>query len=229
MFGLVALVRTLTLISTAVVCLAVAASGAARSGAATTRAATPPKWVTTATKRLATLSVKASGSMTAYSRAKFGPAWKDVDGNHCDTRNDVLRRDLRDEVLKQGSACQVNRGRLNDRYTGKVILFKRGKKTSSAVQIDHVVALGNAWRTGAAKWQDSRRLRYANDPVVLLAVDGPTNGAKSDKDASQWLPPRVAYQCRYVAKQIAIKKKYRLWVTAIERTRMSTLLVNCPG
>jgi hypothetical protein len=96
---------------------------------------------------------------------------------------------------------------LADPYTGKVIHFVRGVKTSTAVQIDHVVALGNAWRTGAAKWTDAKRLRYANDPVVLLAVDGPQNESKGDDDASEWLPPRKAYDCRYVAKQITIKTK----------------------
>jgi hypothetical protein len=221
--------RALTVIFSAGVCLAVTTSGAARSGGPDAQAAVPPIWVTTATTQLAALSTKASASMTGYTRARFGAPWKDVDVNGCDTRNDILRRDLKDEIFKQGSTCIVQRGRLKDPYTGKVILFKRGKRTSSAVQIDHVVALGNAWRSGAAGWAGNRRLRYANDPVVLLAVDGPTNGAKSDKDASKWLPTRLAYHCRYVAKQIKIKAKYALWVTAAERAQMATLLANCPG
>jgi hypothetical protein len=187
----------------------------------------PPKWLATARKQLAKLLVKAPGSMRGYSRAKFGPAWKDVDGNGCDTRNDILKRDLINDVFRQGSACIVVSGRLNDPYAGKVIRFKRGTKTSSAVQIDHLVALAAAWRTGAKSWTDVRRLRYANDPVVLLAVDGPTKRAKGDKDASKWLPPREAYRCRYVAKQIKIKTRYRLWVTATERDGMGTVLADC--
>ena len=100
-------------------------------------------------------------------------------------------------------------------------------KTSTAVQIDHVVALGDAWRTGAAKWTAAKRLRYANDPVVLLAVDGPQNEAKGDDDASEWLPPRKAYDCTYVAKQITIKTRYALWVTATERSAMAATLKTC--
>lgn len=221
--------RALTLVAFAAIFLAATTSGAAGTAGPDARAAIPPKWVTTATTRLAALSTKASGPMTGFTRTSFGTPWKDVDANGCDTRNDILRRDLRREVFKQGSTCKIDRGRLKDPYTGKLILFKFGKKTSSAVQIDHVVALGNAWRTGAAGWAADRRLRYANDPVVLLAVDGPANSAKGDSDASEWLPSRLAYRCRYVAKQITIKAKYALWVTAAERARMVTLLANCPG
>ena len=165
--------------------------------------------------------------MTGYSRDKFGEPWADVDHNGCDTRNDILKRDLKKIVFKAGSSCLVQTGVLADPYTGKIINFVRGVKTSTAVQIDHVVALGDAWRTGAAKWTDAKRLRYANDPVVLLAVDGPPNEAKGDDDASQWLPPRKAYDCRYVAKQITIKTKYVLWVTAAERSAMATTLKTC--
>ena len=164
--------------------------------------------------------------MTGYDRDKFGPPWEDVDGNGCDTRNDILKRDLK-RCLQGRLELPVQTGTLNDPYTGKIINFVRGVKTSTAVQIDHVVALGDAWRTGAAKWTAAKRLRYANDPVVLLAVDGPQNESKGDDDASQWLPPRKAYDCRYVAKQITIKTKYVLWVTAAERSAMATTLKTC--
>ena len=150
-----------------------------------------------------------------------------MDQNGCDTRNDVLARDLKLVVLKAGSDCVVARGTLHDRYTATTIRFVRGVRTSSKVQIDHLVALAAAWRTGAAKWTPTRRLTYANDRVVLLAVDGPSNGSKSDSDAANWLPPRVSYQCRYVAKQIAIKTKYALWLTQPERTEMRHLLDGC--
>jgi hypothetical protein len=108
-----------------------------------------------------------------------------------------------------------------------VIHFVRGVKTSTAVQIDHVVALGDAWRPGAAKWTAAKRLRYANDPVVLLAVDGPSNESKGDDDASEWLPPRKEYDCKYVAKQITIKTKYALWVTPAERDALGATLKTC--
>ena len=195
--------------------------------AATAQAAAPPAWVTTAKAQLAKLTVKPAAPMTGYDRDKFGDPWEDVDHNGCDTRNDILKRDLIKEVFKAGSSCLIATGTLNDPYTGKVIHFVRGVKTSTAVQIDHVVALGDAWRTGAAKWTDAKRLRYANDPVVLLAVDGPQNESKGDDDASEWLPPRKAYDCRYVAKQITIKTKYVLWVTAAERAAMAGTLKTC--
>jgi len=165
--------------------------------------------------------------MAGYSRSKFGPAWADVDRNGCDTRNDILRRDLVSRVLSAGSRCIVQRGILHDPYTGRTIRFVRGVRTSSAVQIDHVVALAAAWRTGAKGWSARKRLLYANDPVVLLAVDGPTNAKKGDRDASQWLPPRQAFDCRYVAKQIAIKQKWGLWVTRPEDQAMARVLSRC--
>jgi Protein of unknown function (DUF1524) len=126
----------------------------------------------------------------------------------------MLARDLRPRSFKGESECKVAEGKLNDPYTGKTISFVQGKKTSSAVQIDHVVALAAAWRTGAKQWTGDLRLFYANDPLVLLAVDGPTNNAKGDEDAANWLPPNSSYRCKYVAKQISIKTKYELWVHA---------------
>src|SRR5262249_55555501 len=134
-----------------------------------------PAWVNTAMTQLAALKVKKAASMSGYSRDRFGPAWADVDDNGCDTRDDILRRDLKDETFKNAKHCIVLTGTLHDPYTGHTIHFVRGVKTSSAIQIDHVVALADAWRTGAAKWTAARRLAYANDPTVLLAVDGPQN------------------------------------------------------
>src|SRR3982751_5596572 len=168
---------------------------------------------------LATLPVKGRAPKTGYSRAAFGPAWTDdtgADGGHngCDTRNDVLRRDLADVVVKPGTrGCVVALGTLTDPYTGRTIGFVRGQRTSAAVQIDHVVTLSDAWQTGAQLLAASERTRLANDPVELLAVDGPTNEAKGDGDAATWLPPNKAFRCAYVARQIAVKRDYHLWVT----------------
>ena len=216
--------RLRALVLVGVVALAIAAA-TTPSGAAPTSGSSVPRWVRTAVNRLAKLPIAPAGTMTGYSRAKFGRAWQDVDHNGCDTRDDILHRDLKPFTLKPGSDCVVVSGDLNDPYTGKIIHFARGVATSSAVQIDHVVALAAAWRTGAAKWRAHRRLVYANDPDVLLAVDGPSNNAKSDSDASEWVAPK--YSCRYVAQQLAIKKKYTLWLTQAEHDRMAELLTSC--
>jgi len=186
-----------------------------------------PAWVRTARARLSKLTVELAGSMTGYSREKFGTPWKDVDQNGCDTRNDILARDLKQIIFKSGSDCVVKKGTLRDPYTATTIHFVRGTRTSSKVQIDHLVALAAAWRTGARQWTPNRRLVYANDRVVLLAVDGPTNGSKSDQDAGEWLPPNVPFRCRYVAKQIEVKTKYTLWVTQPEKKEMRRVLDGC--
>jgi len=185
-----------------------------------------PGWITTAKQRLQNLETKSAGSMDGYQprTVSFGPAWYDVDINSCDTRNDILRRDLTQVAFKQGSECKVASGTLKDPYTAKTIAFQ--STAPLTVQIDHVVALAAAWRTGAKAWPPQRRLFYANDPLVLLAVDGPTNNAKGDDDASEFLP-MTSFQCRYVARQIAIKTKYELWVTQPERTAMSDVLTGC--
>lgn len=164
----------------------------------------------------------------AYDRTRdFGPAWKDVDNNGCDTRNDILKRDLTDVKFQGNSSCIVVSGVLDDPYTGKTIHFTRGQSTSAAVQIDHLVPLKNAWLTGAQSWTDARRLAFANDPVNLLAADGPANMKKSDSDASKWLPDNEAYRCTYVSKQIDVKAKYGLWVTTAEKQAMKATLQEC--
>lgn len=137
-------------------------------------------------------------------------------------------RDLKKITRKSYDWCLVATGTLNDPYTGKVIRFVRGVKTSNDVQIDHVVALSNAWSTGAQLITATSRYQFANDPLNLLAVDGPTNASKSDKDAASFLP-RAAYQCKYVARQLSVKRKYRLWVTLPEKSAMVKVLSTCPS
>ena len=175
------------------------------------------------------LVVKGRGPMTGYSRAQFGGRWPDVDHNGCDTRNDILGRDLTPRRYRSGSDCVVASGRLLDPYTGSVVDFVRGAATSSKVQIDHVVALGDAWQKGAARWTADRRRQFANDPLNLLAVGGSVNQAKGDGDTATWLPPRTAYRCAYVARQVAVKTKYGLSVTAAEREAMQRVLSRCPS
>lgn len=182
-----------------------------------------------ATSVLETLPVKGRAPKTGYSRDQFGAAWADVDHNGCDTRNDILNRDLTNKTYKAGTHnCVVTSGRLVDPYTAAVIDFVRGQSTSAAVQIDHVVALSDAWQKGAQQLIADRRKQLANDPYNLLAVDGPSNQRKSDGDAATWLPANKSFRCSYVARQIGVKAKYSLWVTQAEHDAMSRVLSSCP-
>jgi len=179
---------------------------------------------------VATLTIKGRAPKTGYDRALFGQAWADVERNGCDTRNDVLRRDLTAYVLKTGThGCRVLTGTLRDPYTATTIAFVRGQSSSAKVQIDHVVALSDAWQKGAQQWSTPRRTAYANDSLNLLAVDGPTNARKGDGDAATWLPPNKSYRCPYAARQVAVKAKYGLWVTRAERDALARILATCPS
>jgi len=176
---------------------------------------------------LADLPVRDRAPSDGYSREQFGEAWSDVDHNGCDTRNDVLRRDLGNVTYNSGGdACTVETGILHDPYTGRTIRFRRGPD-SAAVQIDHVVALADAWATGAQDWPAATRLALANDPANLLAVDGPANQDKSAGDASEWLPPNAGYRCAYVVRQLRVKAAYGLWVTRAEHDAMARTLRTC--
>jgi hypothetical protein len=187
-----------------------------------------PEEAAAALARLETIPVKGRAPKTGYSRDEFGPAWADVDRNGCDTRNDILARDLEDETFKPGTRnCVVATGTLADQYTGTTISFVRGQDTSTAVQIDHIVALSDAWQKGARQLSDEDRRQLANDPLNLMAADGPTNSAKGDKDAATWLPPNKAFRCEYVARQTSVKAKYRLWVTPAERDAIAGILAGC--
>lgn len=172
----------------------------------------------------AALRVHAPASHSGYSRSQFGDGWTDTDRNSCDTRDDILRRDLR--ALSMSGACRVMNGTLNDPYTGEQVFFVRGG--ASEVDIDHVVALSNAWSSGAARWPFGKRVALANDRLNLLAVASSVNRSKGDADAAQWLPPARGYWCAYVARQVAVKRKYGLWVTSAERRRMLQVLSACP-
>jgi hypothetical protein len=184
---------------------------------------------------LAALAVKGRAAKTGYDRAMFGQAWSDdvsVEGGHngCDTRNDVLRRDLRGVGLKPGSSgCAVLTGALRDPYTGASIVFRRGQATSSMVQIDHIVALGNAGEAGAQQLSAERRRNLANDPLNLWAMSGAANQQKGAGDAAAWLPANTSIRCVYVARQVAVKLTYGLWVTGPERDAMKRVLDGCPG
>jgi Protein of unknown function (DUF1524)/Protein of unknown function (DUF3761) len=179
----------------------------------------------TALVAVARLTVKGRAPKTGYTRDQFGQAWFDTDKNGCDTRNDILRRDLKSRQMQ--NACKVLAGTLApDPYTGTSIRFVYGG--ASEVDIDHVVALSDAWQKGAATWPAGKRLALANDPLNLLAVDSSTNRSKGDGDTATWLPPYKAFRCTYVARQVAVKGKYGLWVTSAERDAMTRVLATCP-
>jgi Protein of unknown function (DUF1524) len=189
--------------------------------------ASEPSWQNAITA-IAMLTVKGRAPKTGYDRSVFGQAWSDVDGNGCDTRDDILLRDLDTPVLQPGSICVVSSGTLDDPYTNRIISFRRGV-TSGQVHIDHVVALSDAWQKGAQQWTATQSLAFANDPLNLLAVDAQANLAKGDSDAASWLPPAHDYRCPYVARQVEVKTRYDLAVTEAEKQAMLTVLSSCTG
>lgn len=134
------------------------------------------------------LAVDDNQSSSGYDRDSFGFRTTDVDGNGCDVRDDVLARDLTDITYKYAGSCVVESGTLADPYTAQTIHFVRGRATSAKVQIDHVVALENAWQSGARDWSTAKRHEFGNDPYNLLAVDGPANQEKGSASAAYWLP-----------------------------------------
>lgn len=164
---------------------------------------------------------------SGYNRSVFGYRTTDVDKNGCDVREDVLARDLKQVRFKYSGSCKVASGLLHDPYTGLNINFVRGRKTSALVQIDHVVALENAWQSGAWKWSHAKRLKFGNDMLNLLAVQGAANQEKGSASAAYWLPSNKSFRCDYVARQIAVKYKYDLSVTNAEKRSMASILHGC--
>ncbi|MDN5895792.1 MAG: DUF1524 domain-containing protein, partial [Nocardioides sp.] len=180
----------------------------------------------TALAALALLAVKGRAPMTGYDRSRFGQAWLDADRNGCDTRNDVLGELLTDVAL-ESDGCVVATGKYDDPYTGDSIDYRQGDGT--LIDIDHVIALGNSWATGSQRWDIKRRAALANDPLNLLPADAGANRQKGDGDAATWLPAYKPFRCEYVARQVAVKQKYELWVTAPERDAITRILSGCPG
>lgn len=177
---------------------------------------------------LETLSVKGRAPKTGYDRDGLFGRWADPDGNGCDARNEILARDLSNEVLDKDN-CTVLTGEFTDPYSGSSLSFKRGQGSSNLVPIDHVVAVSDAWQKGAFKWEAKKRVNFYNDPLNLQATLMKWNSQKGDGDAATWLPPLKSYRCAYVARQIAVKAKYSLWVTKAEKAAMKNILAKCPS
>lgn len=181
---------------------------------------------------LNTLEIKGRAPKTGYERAKFGQRWSDdveVEFGHngCDTRNDILNRDLKNVTYKPRTRdCVVLTGTLEDPYSGEIIEFERGPE-SAKVQIDHVVPLADAWVKGAQQLSEQARRNFANDPRNLLAVDGRLNQQKGAGDAATWLPPAKGFRCEYVSRQVEVKAAYQLWVTQAEYEAIDRVLSGC--
>jgi len=176
----------------------------------------------TALEALNAIEVKGRAPKTGYSRDQFGSGWATVNG--CSTRDIIMYRDLINTTLSD--ECSVATGILLDTYTGETIQYT--KSNASAIQIDHVIALSNAWQTGAQHLTAKTRQQLANDPLELIAVSGKANQTKSDADAATWLPSNKSFRCEYIARQIAVKQKYTLWVTPPEQQAMKDVLAGCP-
>jgi hypothetical protein len=177
------------------------------------------------------LPVKGWDRQVDFRRSAFGEAWSDdvnVEFGHngCNTRDDVLRRDLVELVVRPGT-CFAQSGTLHDPYTGQTIAFVRGPNSSDTVQIDHVVSLSDAWYKGARLWDDQRRRDFANDPRNLLAVGGKANFDKAFRDAASWLPPDAAFRCAFVARVVDVKTAYGLTVSANEKRAITDVLSGC--
>lgn len=184
-----------------------------------------------ARRMLDALPVKGWDRVQDFKRYRFGERWSDdvnVEFGHngCNTRDDILRRDLAQIGLRRGT-CLVQRGVLHDPYSGQTIEFVRGPDTSEAVQVDHLVSLADAWYKGARSWDDARRRDFANDPRNLLAVSAQANFDKAFRDAAGWLPANAAFECEFVARQVTVKTAYGLWVSANEKTAMQRVLRRC--
>jgi len=185
--------------------------------------------------KLDALPVKGRAPKTGYSRDQFGDGWSDdvvvaYGHNGCDTRNDVLREQLADVQIKPGTnGCVVASGVLNDPYTGTTVEFHRGPGSSEEVQIDHVVALSDAWQTGAQQLDEATRRNFANDPLNLQATLGWVNQEKADSDAASWLPANSAYRCTFVSRIVDVKAGYRLWVTQAEHDAIARVLASDCG
>ena len=191
----------------------------------------PPGRLALARMQLDHLEVRGWDRTSDFRRQEFGPAWSDdveVEFGHngCNTRDDILRRDLGNLVLRPGT-CFVQSGTLIDPYTASTIEFVRGPRTSGSIEIDHVVSLADAWYKGARAWDRQRRLDFANDPLNLLAVSPTANFDKAYRDASSWLPPNEAFRCDFVARQIEVKTAYHLWLSAKEKRALEAVLAHC--
>lgn len=171
------------------------------------------------------LEVKGRAPKTGYARTEFYKSWPNIDG--CSLRQIIIKREVGDTAKLDG--CDVIAGTFVEPYTGQTFTATQKSDFSNHIQIDHVVALSDAWQKGAQYKTKEERYAMATDPLNLLAVDSSANQQKSDGDAATWLPPNKSFRCQYVARQISVKYKYSLWVTQAEHDAIAGILANCPS
>lgn len=170
--------------------------------------------------------VPARGSVPGFHRDNFGRGWVDVDRNGCDTRNDVLARDLNPARLRADSTCVVESGVLHDPFTGAILEFVRG--SSNNVDIDHLYPLSRAWDMGAADWPEQRRIEFSNDQDLnLWAVSASANRAKGDRGPGEWLPPNVGARCAYAVAYTGVAHAYGLGLTTEDHAVLNEILDDC--
>lgn len=182
-----------------------------------------------ATVILEKLNVKGRAPKTGYARTEFYKTWPTMDDG-CNLRQKIIKRDFGDTAqFSEADKCTVLGGEYDEPYTGKHQIFTEHSQISKGVQIDHVVALSDAWQKGAQLLSKEERYRLATDELNLLATDASANMQKSDSDAASWLPKNKKFRCAYVARQISVKHKYHLWVTSAEKDAMKSVLSKCPS
>lgn len=174
---------------------------------------------------LGELEVKGRAPKTGYKREEFYNGWPTVNG--CNLRQRIIKREFGETAVLDG--CNVVSGEFDEPYTGQHLVFTAKEQISKGIQIDHVVALSDAWQKGAQYKDKDTRYAIATDPLNLLAVDAAANEKKSDGDAATWLPSNKRFRCQYVARQVSVKFKYGLWVTEAEKEAISRVLENCPS
>jgi len=175
-----------------------------------------------------------------YDRDEFGSGWGDLDGDGCNTREEVMWRDLL--WAKREDGCNVVEGTLRDPYTWTLIRYDEAVNAQT-VQVDHVYPLKRAWLYGARGWSEEKRKRFANDELNLLAVDGPTNGRKSDQGPETWLLPvnpnrplvrqtvlvNRAYECSWSRRYVQVAAKWRLGISPRDEAVLADTLERCRG
>ncbi|MBQ6510599.1 HNH endonuclease [Candidatus Saccharibacteria bacterium] len=181
-----------------------------------------------ATAVLEKLEIKGRAPKTGYVRSEFYSSWPTIDG--CSLRQRIIKREMGDTaVISTENNCDVISGEFDDPYTGEHKVFSQKSDFSSGIQIDHVVALSDAWQKGAQYKTADERYALATDPLNLLAVDSSANQKKSDGDAATWLPSNKKFRCQYVARQVSVKYKYGLWVSQAEHDMIQQVLEKCPN